>query len=53
MRWEDGEIVIEVDGEGFISFKEVSVDGDMALETFDEKDALAFIAAFDKLKRGR
>lgn len=53
MRWEDGEIVIEVDGEGFISFKEVSVDGDMALETFDEKDALAFIAAFDKLKRSR
>ncbi len=53
MRWEDGEIVIEVDGEGFISFREVSVDGDMALETFNEKDALAFIAAFDKLKRGR
>jgi hypothetical protein len=53
MNWQDGEIVIDVEGEGFISFSEVSVDGDMALETFREEDALAFIAAFEKLKNAR
>ena len=53
MNWQNGEIVIDVEGEGFISFSEVSVDGDMALETFREEDALAFIAAFEKLKSAR
>lgn len=52
MHWEDGEIVMEVEGEGFISFEEVSVDGDMALETFREEDALRFIEAFGELKGG-
>ena len=52
MRWEDGEIVMDVEGEGFISFEEVSVDGDMALETFREEDALRFIEAFEDLKGG-
>lgn len=53
MSWKDGEIVIDVEGEGFVSFSEVSVDGDMALETFHEEDALAFIAAFEKLRDAR
>ncbi len=53
MSWHDGEIVMDVEGEGFISFSEVSVDGDMALETFREEDALAFIAAFEKLRDAR
>ncbi len=53
MSWQDGEIVMDVEGEGFVSFSEVSVDGDMALETFREQDALAFIAAFEKLRNTR
>ncbi len=52
MYWDDGEIIIEVEDENFISFNDISVDHGDALESFAEDDALEFIAAFESLKGG-
>ena len=52
MYWDDGEIIIEVEDENFISFDDISVDDGDALESFAEDDALEFIAAFESLKGG-
>ena len=48
--WDDGELVIEVDDENFISFDDVEGDDGNILETFDEDDALEFIEAFEKTR---
>jgi len=50
IHWEDGELVFDVTKASFLSFDDVMVDGDMALETFSERDALAFIEAFERVK---
>lgn len=50
MYWDDGEIVIEVEDEHFISFDDVHGDDGNILETFDEGDALEFIEAFEKIR---
>ena len=52
MYWDDGEIVIEVEEENFISFDDVQGDGGNILETFDEEHALEFIEAFEKIRGG-
>lgn len=50
MYWDNGEIVIEVEDENFFSFDDVQGDDGNILETFDEVDALEFIAAFEKIR---
>ncbi len=50
MYWDDGEIVIEVEDENFFSFDDVQGDDGNILETFDEVDALEFIAAYEKIR---
>lgn len=50
MYWNDGEIVIEVEDENFLSFDDIHGDDGSILETFDEDDALGFIAAFEKIR---
>ena len=50
--WDDGEIVIEVEEENFISFDDVHGDDGNILETFDEEHALEFIEAFEKIRGG-
>ncbi len=52
MYWDDGEIVIEVEDENFISFDDVHGDDGNILETFDEEHALEFIEAFEKIRGG-
>lgn len=52
MYWDDGEIVIEVEEENFISFDDVHGDDGNILETFDEEHALEFIEAFEKIRGG-
>jgi len=53
VSWVDGELIFDVEKGSFLSFEDVKVDGDMALETFSEADALAFIEAFERVKSGR
>jgi hypothetical protein len=53
IKWVDGELVFDVTRASFLSFDDVMVDGDMALETFSEQDALAFIEAFERVKAQR
>ena len=53
VSWVDGELIFDVEKGSFLSFEDVKVDGDMALETFSEPDALAFIEAFEQVKSGR
>ena len=48
--WDDGEIVIEVENENYISFDDIEGDDGNILETFDEDDALDFIEAFEKIR---
>lgn len=48
--WDDGEIVIEVEDEHFISFDDVDVDDGNVMETFAEDDALEFIEAFEEIR---
>lgn len=50
--WDDGEIVIEVEDENFVSFDDVHVDDGEVLETFGEDDALEFIEAFERTRGG-
>ncbi len=50
MYWDDGEIVIEVEDENFFSFDDIQGDDGNILETFDEVDALEFIAAYEKIR---
>ena len=52
MYWDDGEIVIEVEDENFISFDDVHGDDGNILATFDEEHALEFIEAFEKIRGG-
>lgn len=48
--WKKGAIVIDVEDENFISFDDVEIDDDPALESFRESDARDLINAFDRLK---
>jgi hypothetical protein len=48
--WDDGEIVIEVEDEHFISFDDVDGDDGNVMETFAEDDALEFIEAFEEIR---
>lgn len=51
--WKEGSLVVDVDDEHLISFDDVSVDGEPAMESFKEKDARVLIDAFDRLKDDR
>ena len=51
IRWDDGEMILVVDDNGFLSFDEIEIDGDRpVLETFRRDDALEFIAEFQRVK---
>ncbi len=51
IRWDDGEMIFEVEGSSYISFDAIEVDGDRpVLETFNRRDALEFIAEFYRVK---